>query len=305
MRKPRILITGGSGLLALNWFVSMRNRYDVVLAFHERTPLISRGIKCKVDLDSPNDLLDAIDRYAPKFIIHTAGLTNVEECEKFPDIAQYVNVNLAVNVAKACRARSVPFVYISTDHLFSGNSERTTEETPVRPLNVYGKSKADAELLVIEAYPEALIVRTNFYGWGTSYRKSFTDFIIESLRNECSILLFDDVYYTPIIIERLAEIVHELLLRRAMGIYNVVGSQRISKYEFGHLVAKCFGLNTALIERGLISNVTGLVRRPLDMSLSNHKLVRLLGRDPGSINEHIEVLKLQEKCGLAHELGKL
>lgn len=305
MCKPRILITGGSGLLALNWFVSMRNRYDVVLACHERTPLISQGIKCKVDLDSPNDLLDAIDRYAPKFIIHTAGLTNVEECEKFPDIAQYVNVNLAVNVAKACRSRSIPFVYISTDHLFSGNREQTTEEEPVGPLNVYGKSKADAELLVIEAYPEALIVRTNFYGWGTSYRKSFTDYIIESLRNEHSILLFDDVYYTPIIIERLAEIVHELLLRRAVGIYNVVGSQRISKYEFGHLVANCFGLNTGLIERGSISNVTGLVRRPLDMSLSNQKLVRLLGRDPGGINEHIEVLKLQEKCGLAHELGKL
>ena len=52
----------------------------------------------------------------------------------------------------------------------------------------------------------ALIIRTNFFGWGTSYRQSFSDFVIDNLRKGNNITLFNDVFYTPILIETLVEL---------------------------------------------------------------------------------------------------
>ena len=66
-------------------------------------------------------------------------------------------------------------IHISTDHLYDGTKDIYTEDDLVSPLNVYGKTKAQAENEVLSINPKALIVRTNFYGWGLSYRKSFSD----------------------------------------------------------------------------------------------------------------------------------
>ena len=303
--KPRILITGGSGLLALNWYAAVRDRYEVVLAVHERQPSVPRATVCVLSLDSVDQVLAALDTYMPEFVVHAAGFTSVEGCENAPDVAHHVNVVLATNVATACAARGVSLVHISTDHLFSGNEAMATEETPISPLNVYGKTKAEAELRVAEACPEALVIRTNFYGWGTSYRKSFSDIIIDALRQKRPTTLFDDVYYTPIIVGNLVKAVHELQTRRAQGIFNVVGSERLTKYQFGLRVAEAFGLDASPIRCGALSDLPGLVQRPHDMSLSNRKVCELLGRDLGAVSEHLEKLRLQEQHGLALELGKL
>ena len=134
-------------------------------------------------------------------VVHAAGMTSVEECEAKPDLARHINVDLAGNVAKACAKLGLPLIHISTDHLFSGEMPFLAETSPVTPVNVYGRTKAEAELQVLEAHPLALVIRTNFYGWGTSYRRSFSDVIIETLRSGRELNLFKDVFYTPILVE--------------------------------------------------------------------------------------------------------
>jgi dTDP-4-dehydrorhamnose reductase len=74
----------------------------------------------------------------------------------------------------------------------------------------------------MDIHSDSLVVRTNFYGWGTSYRRSFSDLILEHLTKREGIVLFDNVYYTPILIQSLAEAVHELIDIQAKGIINVV-----------------------------------------------------------------------------------
>jgi dTDP-4-dehydrorhamnose reductase len=199
----------------------------------------------------------------------------------------------------------VPFVHISTDHLYPGYNACADEDLPISPINIYGSTKAEAELRVLEENPEALIIRTNFYGWGTSYRQSFSDFIIRTLRAEKQIELFDDVFYTPIIAEVLAQATHDLIALKARGIFNVVGGQRLSKFDFGVRLAKEFDLNEALIKATQITKQTSLVKRPLDMSLSNKKTVNFLRRDLGAIDDHFSRLRQQEENGMAMELGKL
>lgn len=292
--KPSILLTGGSGLLAVNWFYSKNNEYSVYLGLNERK---IHPDDCQViclNFFSEESLMKQIETVGPSVVIHTAGLTSVEKCENNPELAFHINVELSCMVANVTKRLGVRLVHISTDHLFEGNASMLSEDEPRQAINNYGITKALAESKIEEINPEALIIRTNFYAWGTSYRKSFSDYIIESLRNEELLSLFDDVYYTPILAENLINTVHELLERNEKGIFNIVSDDRISKYDFGILIAEEFGLDKTKIERCSIYNKINLVRRPHDMSLSNQKVKKLLGKNLGTVKQHIAQLHQQE-----------
>lgn len=300
-----VFITGGSGLLALNWAVTIRDRFNVIMGIHEREIRLKNAQTHILDIASIDSVERVFDQLRPQVVIHTAGLTDVDRCESEPDLAKHVNVKIATNIAIACAKLKLPLVHISTDHLFHGDKSLVDEEFPVSPVNVYGRTKAEAEKLVLENYPEALVVRTNFYGWGTKYRRSFSDMVISSLRLREEITLFNDVHYTPLIAEELVLSVHELVNKKASGIFNVVGDDRISKYEFGLKLAKEFNLDSSLIKKGYIADHKALVQRPHDMSLSNQKITRFLDRKIGGVDKHLARLNLQEKNGLAQELQNL
>ena len=122
-----ILITGGSGLLGVNWAIHRRHVDDVHLVLHSRDVAIN-GVKSHhidlLDLKATTDLLEDV---SPDVVIHTAGLTNIEECEINPQKSEIANYLIARNVAKVCASCSCKLVHISTDHLFEGNSPKATE----------------------------------------------------------------------------------------------------------------------------------------------------------------------------------
>lgn len=292
--KDNILITGGSGLLALNWAVTMRDSFSVILGMHNRHIKLD-GVDCiAANFDSVNDITSFLGNNQPKLVIHTAGLTSVEACERNPVLAKEINVGLTVNVAKAAKQLGIKFVHISTDHLFDGTKSNISEDEPIVPVNEYGRTKGEAEEAVLQAHNGALVVRTNFYGWGPSYRPSFSDTIINNLRQGNTITLFDDVFYTPILAYDLVHTIHKLADRNAIGIFNVVGNERISKYQFGIEVARKFSLDSDLIISGSIRDNPNLVRRPVDMSLSNKKACDFLNEKIRPINEQIDYLYNQE-----------
>jgi len=300
-----ILVTGGSGLLAINWAAAIRDHTSVTLGLHDRLVSLSGVNAQTIDLESPSAISSSIDVGKFDLVIHAAGFTSIENCESQPNLARQINVTLAENVAKASADTGVSQVHISTDHLFYGDKAMLDEYCPVAPRNAYGITKAEAEYKVLASNPRALIIRTNFYGWGSSYRYSFSDVVLGALRSGKEIALFQDVFYTPILIESLAKSVLELISLGAFGIYHVVGDERLSKYEFGLRLAKKFGLNDSLIKPALMANQMSLVQRPFDMSLSNKKACELLGRQLGSVDEQIARLCQQENEGLAKELGFL
>jgi dTDP-4-dehydrorhamnose reductase len=301
----RILITGGSGLLGINWALNDRKNYEVVLVLHNREVSLSKTSSFYASFDSIDSIKRCIQEIKPDIVIHTAGITSVENCEKDPITAGIVNTDLASNISIACSVLNVRLVHISTDHLFSGEHSMATETTPVYPLNVYAATKAEAEVLVLKNFPDALVIRTNFYGWGPSYRPSFSDYIIDDLREGKKVTLFEDVFYTPILVESLIQNIHELLKKDARGIYNVVSDERVSKYQFGMVIAEHFDLDTTLIKKGKMEDRPTLVKRPFDMSLSNSKACFLLGHQLGNIDQHIRRLFDQEKTGFINEIISL
>jgi dTDP-4-dehydrorhamnose reductase len=301
----KVFITGGSGLLALNWALAIRESHAVTLCLHERMISLAGVQTQKMELEPVEDLVRTFDDARISMVVHAAGFTNVEKCEAKPDLARHTNVELAGNVAKACAKLGLPLIHISTDHLFSGEIPMLAESSPVTPVNVYGRTKAEAELHVLEAHPLALLIRTNFYGWGTSYRRSFSDVIIEALRSGKDLNLFTDVFYTPILVDTVAIAAHDLIDTKVTGIVNIVGDERISKYEFGIRIAEEFGLDAGLIKPGLLADQVALVQRPYDMSLSNQKISKLLGRKLGGVSEHLSGLHKQEKNGFSQEMRSL
>lgn len=303
--KKKILITGGSGLLALNWAIIIRKKFDTTLGLHDRKVNLKGTKNIFLNLDSKEALTEELKKLQPHLIIHTAGLTNIETCESNPALAKYINVELTRNLTEACKELNINMIYISTDHLFSGTKSFIDEDYPVSPVNVYSKTKSIAEVFIQDTLSHALIIRTNFYAWGTKYRHSFSDMVINNLREGKKISLFKDIYYTPMLVEPLVNVVHELVDKDAKGIFNVVGDERISKFDFGQKLAKEFNLDKNLINKETIINAPKLTSRPHDMSLSNQKVKNFLGKEIGGIDQHILKLKEQELNGLTKELQLL
>lgn len=298
----RVLITGGSGLLALNWACCMRDSWEPVLALHSRNIKLAGTRAEFVDLESAAALKKQLASLRPDLVVHAAGLTSVDQCEEQPAVAMHVNAELARNVAAATAAVDVKLIHISTDHLFDGGKSLYTENDPPAPINVYARTKLQGEEWVLQENPAALVVRTNFFGWGHRHRQSFSDWIIASLRAGTAVTMFDDAYFTPILADALARSAHELVGSNAHGIINIVGDERISKYDFAMQLAQVFGLPAALIQRGKLSAASLFARRSPDMSLDNAMARRKLGGTLGSLNDFFAVLRQQEAAGRRNEL---
>ncbi len=297
-----ILITGGTGLLGLHWAQACKDTAPVTLALHQRTSVPSGVAALPLDLGDPKALDSAFQASKAKLVIHTAGLTSVELCEAEPERAHHENTYIAGQVAAAAARHGAQMVHISTDHLFSDRETLYTESDPVDPINIYGRTKAAAEEHVLTACKDALVLRTNFYGWGPSYRPSFSDWILKNLSDRKPLPLFDDVSYTPILIQVLVSSAMALVERKCSGIFHATGDTVLSKLAFGQAVAKVFGHDPSVIKPTQMKMLPNLVPRPRHMALSNSRLRAELGHGLGTVEDHLELLRTEEKCRAIQEI---
>ena len=200
----------------------------------------------------------------------------------------------AENLAKIAFEQNIRFFHISTDHLFDGKSEYYDETSVCHPLNEYARTKYEAEKKVLLVNPGALVLRVNFFGHGAGIKVSFSDWVIENLSAGKEIYAYEDVYITPLLIDALAEIILKLVSIKVEGILNVVSDEKVSKYKLAQIIADCFGLDRDLIIKIKYDDSSSKVVRPLDMSLSNAKLKKLLGkRVKTTLQNNICLLKNQ------------
>ena len=301
----RAFITGGSGLFGLNFILQNTSNYNFYALQNNRKISLPKTELVHMRLDNLASIETGLKSHLPDFVIHAAGMTNVDDCEEDPTKANFINGTLAGNLAKITHELGIKFIHISTDHLFDGTSSFISEEIATNPINAYGSSKALGEDLVIKNNPDSLIVRCNFFGWGPSYKASFSDFIINNLLSNTKIRLANDYYYTPCSTSGLIESINSLIARDAEGIFNVVGSERISKYEFGLKVANIFDLSESFIEEVKSESLDLKTKRPSDMSLSDKKLINFLGKNIGTIDLSINKLKEQLNSQLYNKIKTL
>lgn len=298
----KIFITGMSGLLGLNFARMAVDRFEVSGNYYSHPIAIDAVQAFQLDITSSEDVANTLSQIRPEVVIHTAGLTNVEKCEADPELAGLLHVEATANVASAAASVGSKFVHISTDHLFSGKDAWATETDEPAPLNAYAATKLRAERVAQSICPSALIIRTNFFGWGTSVRTSFSDWILRGLKQKDELTMFTDAYFTPILINDLVELIIQLFQAKETGIYHVAGRDRMSKYDYAIEMARVFGLPADNIRKTSLNDFQFKAQRPTDMSLSSEKMEKCLGVKMPTVVEGLEKLKRLGETGWAQSL---
>lgn len=292
----RILFTGGSSLLAQAWIKNNNSEHSYVLGQHKKKIKSSKHKVAQLAYGDPCILKEQIKSLNLDVIINCIGLTSVESCERYPKEADFLNIQLPSLISNIAFELNLKFVHISTDQLFKGNLPYYNEEAPVEPLNIYAKTKYEGEKEILNSNSNALVIRTNFFGFGPDYKLSFSDLIINNLKKGKVSNLFEDVFFTPISVKTLSEQIDLLLTSDKSGIFNISSNERISKYHFGLIIAKIFGYSSKLIQPISIESLPDLVLRPKDMSLSNHKYTSSLNTTLPSIEAQLdEMLNLEDE----------
>ncbi len=226
----------------------------------------------EIDLFSKNSVQRILDSYDIDIVLNCVGLTNVEDCEHNPSEAFKLNSQLPGIIANACKSTNTKLIHISTDHLFDDQNILYSEEDEVKLINVYATSKYEGELEVLNNCQASIICRTNFFGYGPAHKNSFSQWIEESAKNNQKIVLFKDVFFTPVSGANLAFYAHKLLENNFYGIFNISSDKKISKFDFGKLICKKLNIPSYSILPGYIDDKPDLVKRPKAMGLSNTKL---------------------------------
>ena len=266
-----ILFYGGSSLLSNLFSKYWKEKFNIYLGLNRKWIEIPGTKSIQLNHNKVKDLQDIIEKYEIDLIMNFSGYTNVESCEANPELANYLNGYLPGELAKVSSKLKSKLVHISTDHIFDGKHERYTEESLTNPINTYASSKLLGETEVLKNNKEALVIRTNFYGNGPSYRPSFSDIIISYLSIKKPIELFNNIYYSPIHAFELANCILELIKIDANGIFNICSNERITKYDFGLMLADYMNKSKDLIKPIKLETKKDLIIRPKDMSLSNNK----------------------------------
>jgi dTDP-4-dehydrorhamnose reductase len=273
----RILLTGASGLLGINFGTQLCDQHEIVGLVNQNTltgvPFEIR----QVDLTKPQAVEQVIDQVKPDVIVHCAAMANVDLCETEPEQAYLINADVPSQFAKLTKERSIQFLHISTDAVFDGQEGNYTEKDQPNPLGVYAKTKRRAEQYVLAENPQAIIARVNFYGWSLSGKRSLSEFFFNNLAAKKRMMGFTDVYVCPLIVNDLVDILMAMIQNNLSGIYHAVSAECLNKYQFGVAIAEQFGLDARLIDPVSVAD-SGLkaVRSP-NLTLDTKKLSTALG----------------------------
>lgn len=275
----KLLITGASGLLGINLALETMGEHEVIGV--DRGRLRSAPFRLvQTEFTQPGAIDPILDETKPDWLINCAALANLEECEKHPDQAQALNVELPGELANACAKRNIKFVHLSTDAVFDGTKAGSyTEEDEPNPPGVYSQTKLEGERAVASADPQAIVARVNFYGWSLNGRRSLGEFFVNNLSAGNNVNGFTDVIFCPFWVNHLSRTLIAMLEKDLHGLYHVVGAQPMSKYQFGLEVARRFGLDESLIAPLSVEQSTLTARRSHNLWLSIHKLSTALGHE--------------------------
>jgi dTDP-4-dehydrorhamnose reductase len=272
----RVLVTGASGLLGINVALEARQDHTV---FGLVNTLHLRKAPFEVltgDLLANGAIERLLDDTQPDWVIHCAALANLEACESDPALAAQINTEVPRKLAQHVARGGARLLHVSTDAVFDGQRGDYSETDLPNPLSVYARTKLEAERAVMEVDPNAIVARVNLFGWSLTGKRSLAEWFFNNLSAGKSIMGFTDVYFCPLLANHLAHILIEMLTRKLTGLFHVVSSECIPKYDFGIALARQFGLDEGLISPASVAKSDLKAARSPNLTLRNAKLAQAL-----------------------------
>lgn len=296
----KILITGANGLLGQKLVLLLAGNPEVALVATSRganrnTYALPSYVYRGLDVTQPEQVMQVITEEKPDVIIHTAAMTNVDEAEEHRDTCWLMNVEAVGHLIQAAEAQRCFFIHLSTDFIFSGDRPLLREGDDARPVNFYGKSKLEAEKLVMNSQLDYAIVRTALV-YGITPHMSRSNIILwvkHSLENGQRINVVDDQYRTPTLAEDLAMGCFLIAQRKAQGIFHISGEEVLTPYQMAMQVAAFFQLDDSLITQTDSSTLQQKATRPPETGFVIDKAIDELGYQPHTFREGIAIVHEQ------------
>ncbi|RPJ74532.1 MAG: SDR family oxidoreductase [Desulfobacteraceae bacterium] len=280
----KLLVTGASGFLGWHLCVIAQSEWVVHGCYRSRKLLPKAVCPHPIDLTDYKALKVLFRELRPKAVIHSAGIRDVEFCQTHKSQSHAVNVRASENIAGLCADSGALCLFVSSDLVFDGLKPPYREEDEVCPVNVYGTHKATAEKQLIRRYPQAVICRLPLiYGPARPFGESFIQPLMRAIKAKAPLTLFSDEFRTPISAGD-AAVGLLLALERQPGILHIGGPQRVSRFEFGRLLAEILDAGDAKITPSRRCEADLQAPRPADVSLDITK-AHMLGFSPAPLRE--------------------
>jgi len=265
MPDGSVWITGANGLIG-NYLIQtaprMAPRWEVI------------GLtRARLDVTDANAVREQFRARAPQLIIHCAALSRSPACQENPSLARKVNVDATACLAGL--ADAIPFVFLSSDLVFDGQQGNYDESARPNPLSVYAETKLEAEQVVL-VNPKHTVVRLSLNGGASpSGDRAFNEEMRRAWQEGKMLKLFVDEFRCPMPAIVTARAIWELIAQGKTGLYHLAGSQRLSRWEMGRLIAARSPQLNPRLEPSSRKDYTGPPRPP-DTSLNCAKVQRLL-----------------------------
>jgi dTDP-4-dehydrorhamnose reductase len=262
---PLVWITGAQGLIG-NYLVHA----DAQFANLWQARPLGRS---DLDLTDYHKVTSLFRQERPRVIFHCAALSKSPECQANPALAR--NLNVEVTQVLCDLAQDILLIFFSTDLVFDGRFGNYDETSPVNPLSVYAQTKVAAEQIVL-SNPHHIVIRTSLNG-GTSLAgdRGFNEQLRNAWQAGQMLRLFTDEFRCPIHAAVTARACWELLAKNQPGLYHVAGSERLSRWQIGRLIASRWPQLSPRLIATSFKEYQGAPRSP-DTSLNCAKAQRLL-----------------------------
>ncbi|MEZ4774109.1 MAG: SDR family oxidoreductase [Bacteroidia bacterium] len=299
--QKRIILTGSNGLLGQKIVPLLADRLNVSLMATSiginRHPLREGYEYESVDLLDFDRWKEVFHDFRPTHIIHTAAITNVDQCEDNRTLCDSVNVGAVENLVNLCREYGTRMVHISTDFVFPGDAGPYKEKDATGPVNYYGQSKLLAEHLILESGIPYAILRTMLL-YGITPGMSRTNIVLwakKSLEEEMPIRVVNDQFRCPTLAEDLASASVTAVMRNAGGLYHVSGAEMMPMHELVYRVADFWKLDKSLITEVSSESLNQKAKRPPKTGFIILKAQTELAYNPHSFEQGLHLLDQQMK----------
>jgi len=260
-----IWITGAGGLIG----------HHLAQSAHEYAPnrRIVALTRSQLELTDFAAVRREFRRQKPGMVIHCAALSRSPACDANPALARQLNVEITALLAEL--AAEMPFVFFSSDLVFDGAAGSYNEEASVNPLSVYAETKVAAEQIVLRN-PRHTVVRTSLNsGPSPTGDRAFDELVRKAWQSGQTLRLFTDEFRCPIPAEITAHAVWELTAQNRPGLYHLAGSERLSRWQIGEILAARWPDLAPRMQPASITEAAGSRRSP-DTSLNCAKIQALL-----------------------------
>ena len=289
-----ILITGSNGLLGQKLVKHLTKNNIPFIATSKgknRNPDCMDASYSTMDICSVEDIKSVFDLFIPTHVIHTAAMTNVDECEEFPLECEKLNVEATQLLFEAAQKIGAHFQLLSTDFVFDGLKGNYSETDTPNPLSVYARSKVAAENLVTTSrYLNYSIVRTIIL-YGTASNLSRSNIVCwakEALSKGQPMTIIDDQFRSPTWADDLAWACIRICDLQKTGIYHIAGPETMSIYDLVLRIAKFYSFSTEFLTKTDSLSLNQKAKRPPKTGFDLQKAQAELSYKPKTLEETLK-----------------